>query len=461
MSSHRPEAPSHRRFTARPVSLLPTEELARRALSCRLMRTTADLARWSGPVTPVDADGVPDLDDIRSVVRKLGLWPRSLCRDRERREAWADEITSAAQAEEFLTSWRTARHLGMIECETGQARPAPELERWLDSTGRVLRWWTLAFHASVERSLRDTAGLQPHTVLARLYESPNGARVPLRSVTQEILPAREIHYLPSRCAAWSTVLLTRALWQLSDAGAISMGWHDPWSDCAGAHSHRPAPAWVQLTDLGRFGIRQILLAEEQPAPLTEEFVRLDADDFLDALADFSPDGQLVALTAWLDARAPDRALREIVQVSAGPGLALRRWNATMALSSISSQIEPELYALLPSEDPTVASLASVVLLASRMLSESERARLTARFGHWTAIDMFAAATSLGETGLKSFLVSEAAEGIDRFLLNDVARLWEPEHPDTREVLRVLGRYHPDPSIAARARAAESHAPPPP
>src|SRR5690606_2508042 len=109
------EAPSHRRFAARPVSLLPTEELARRALSCRLMRTTVDLARWCGPVTPVDVDGVPDLHDVRSVIRRFGLWPRSLRRDQERREAWAEEITSVSEAEEFLTVWRTARHTGMIE----------------------------------------------------------------------------------------------------------------------------------------------------------------------------------------------------------------------------------------------------------------------------------------------------------------------------------------------------------
>ena len=459
MSSHSSKAPSHRRFAVRPVSLLPSEELARRALSSRLMRAAVDLARWCGPVTPVDVDGVPDLEDARTAIGRFGLWPRALCRDRDRREAWVEGLTSVSQAEDFLVAWRTAQHLGMLECETGQARPAPDLERWLGSTGRVLRWWALAFHACVERSLRGTAGLEPHTALGRLYESPNGARVPLRLVTQEILPAREAHYLPSRCPAWSTVLLTRALWQLSDAGAITLGWHDSRPEGGGSHGPRTGPAWVRLTDLGRFGIRQILLAEDQPAPLTEEFVRLDADEFLDALANFSPDGQLVALTAWLDARSPDHALRQIVAVSSGPGLALRRWNASMALGAVSSRIEPQLYALLRSEDPTVASLASVVLLASRMLSESERARLTAEFGHWTAIDMFAAATSLGETGLKSFLVSEAAEGIDRFLLNDLARLWAPEHPETRTVLRLLGQHHPDPSIAARARAAEAHAPP--
>ncbi|MEU3019474.1 hypothetical protein ABZ635_19020 [Nocardiopsis sp. NPDC007018] len=458
MSSHHPEAPSHRRFAARPVSLLPIEELAHRARSSRLMRATVDLARWCGPVTPVDVDGLPDPSDVRAAVAAFGLWPRAVSHDPARRGAWTDAITSVPQAEDFVIAWRNAQHLGMVECETGQARPAPDLERWLTSPGRVLRWWTLAFHACVERSLRGTAGLEPHTALARLYESPNGARVPLRLVTQEILPAREAHYLPTRCPAWSTVLLTRALWQLADTGAVSLGWHTPRSEGSGAHAHRAAPAWVRLTDLGRFGIRQILLAQEQHAPLTEEFVRLDADEFLDALAEFSPDGQLVALTAWLDARAPEQALREIVSVCAGPGRALRRWNATLALGTISSRVEPQLHGLLRSDDPTVASLASVVLLASRMLTDRERARLTAEYGHWTAIDMFAAATCLGETGLKSFLVSEAAEGIDRFLLGDVARLWRREHPDTRSVLRLLGQHHPDPSIAARARAAAAHAP---
>ncbi|MGW5877287.1 hypothetical protein ACWFMI_12160 [Nocardiopsis terrae] len=460
MSSHHPQAPSPRLFSARPVSLLPTEELARRALDSPLMRATIGLSRWCGPVTPVDADGLPDLHDTLTAINEFGLWPRTLCRDPERRSAWTAKITSPAQAEDFLVPWNTAQHLGMIECEAGQARPAPELERWLDSTGRVLHWWTLAFHQCAERALHGTAGLDPRTTLGHLYESPDGARVPLRLVTQEILPARQTHYLPTRHPPWSTALLTRALWQLNDAGAVALGWHTPGTDTTGTHGHRPEPAWVQLTDLGRFGIRQLLLAEEQPAPLTEEFVRLGADEFLDALADFSPDGQLVALTAWLDARPPDRALREIVSASSGPGLALRRWNATMALGSISSRIEPELRALLRNRDPTVVSLASVVLLASRMLTAPEQDGLTSAYGHWTAIDMFAAATCLGETGLKSFLGSEAAEGIDRFLLNDVPRLWNPEHPETREVLRLLGRHHPDPSIAARARAAETHAPPP-
>ncbi|GAB3731738.1 hypothetical protein [Nocardiopsis nanhaiensis] len=459
MASHGPEGPSHRRFAARPVSLLPTEELSRRALESPLLSSVIALARWCGPVTPVDADGVPDLDDARSAIAEVGLWPRALCRDTDRREAWVRQITCISQAEEFLVCWRVARYLGLIECAVGQARPAPELEDWVGSTGRILHWWTLAFHECVERSLRGTAGLEPHTTLSRLYESPNGALVPVQLATQEVLPAQEAHYLPFRCHAWSTALLTRALWQLNEAGAVAMGWDAPWSGPAPPHSQRPGPAWVQLTDLGRFGIRQILLAQEHPAPLTEEFVQLDADAFLDALSSFSPDGQLVALTAWLDARPPERALREIVSVASGPGLALRRWNATLALGTISSQVDAELRSLLHERDPTVASMASVVLLASQMLSKPERARLTSDYGHWTAIDMFAAATALGETGLKTFLSSEAAEGIDRFLLNDIDRLWHPEHPDTRQVLRILSQHHPDPSIAARARAVQAHAPP--
>ncbi|MBR8743016.1 hypothetical protein [Nocardiopsis sp. MG754419] len=461
MSSQHSGASARRRFSARPVSLRSHTELARAALESPLLSTALELADWCGPITDVDVDGLPDLHDTRNAIRRFGLWPRHLCRDPRRRDDWLRRISSPRQAHRFLHPWRTALRLGLVECETAQARPAPGLGRRMRSSEQVLRWWMLSFRECVDRSLREVAGVEPDTALSRLYESPDGARIPPRMMTHEVMTAQEESYLPMSCPGRSTGRLARGLRELRDSGAVELGHGLTAPSRDMPRDHRNDPLWVELTALGRYGIRQILLSQRRSAPLLGEFVRLDAGAFLDALASFSPDGQLVALTSWSDARTPEETLREIVAVSAGPGRALRRWNAALTLGTTSSRIEPRLRRLLDERDPTVASLASVVLLASQMLSEQERRTLTARFGHWTAIDVFAAATALGETGLRSFLVSEAAEGIDRHLFDDVHRLWAPEHPDTREVLRVLGRYHPDPSVAARARAVRARAPHPP
>lgn len=458
MSSHHSDASDHHRFAARPVSLRPPRELARSALASPLLGTALELARWCGPITHVDVHGLPDLNDTRNAIRRFGLWPRHLCRDPGRRDEWLRRIGSPEQAHRFIRPWRTALRLGLIQCETAQARPARELDRWMRSPDQILRWWMLGFRECVERSLRETAGISPDTALSRLYESPDGARVPLRMVTQEVVTAQEESHLPTASPGHSNGRLARGTWELRDSGAVDMGHSAPRAPRDVPRDHRTDPLWVELTDLGRYGIRQILLARRRPAPLLEEFVRLDAGAFLDALSTFSPDGQLVALTSWSDARAPEETLREIVAVCAGPGRALRRWNAALVLGSVSSRIGQRLRRLLAEPDPTVAGLASVVLLASHMLSQEERESLSSRFGHWTAIDVFAAATALGESGMRSFLVSEAAEGIDRHLFDDVDRLWNPEHPDTREVLRVLGSHHPDPAVAARARAARARAP---
>lgn len=456
MSSHRSDASAHRRFTARPVSLRPPRELARSALLSPLLGTALRLAHWCGPVTRVDVQGLPDLNDTRAAIREFGLWPRHLRREEHHRDLWLRRLASPKQASRFLHPWRTALRLGLVECETAQARPAPDLDRWSGSTDRVLRWWTLSFQECVERSLRGVADVEPDTALSRLYEAPDGARVPLGRMTHEVTTAQEEAYLPVHRPGRNLGRLARGVLQLRDTGAVTV--IRDGRPGAGPEEHGPERIWVELTDLGRYGVRQILLARRCPAPLIEDFVRLEADRFLDALATFSPDGQLLALTSWLDTRSPENALREIVTVAAGPGRALRRWNAALALGTVSSRIEPSLRRLLEHPDPTVAGMASVVLLSSHMLSEVEREELSVAFGHWTAIDVFAAATAMGETGLKSFLASEAAEGIDRRLFDDVGRLWNPEHPDTREVLRMLGRHHPDPWVAARARAAQAQAP---
>ncbi|HJE57514.1 MAG TPA: hypothetical protein K8V84_03215 [Nocardiopsis listeri] len=461
MSSHHSDASAHHRFAARPVSLRPSRELARSALATPLLGDALDLARWCGPITHVDADGLPGLDDTREAIRRFGLWPHHLCRDPHRRDEWLRRIGSPEQAHRFIRSWRAALRLGLVQCETGQARPARDLDRRVRSPEEVLRWWMLGFGECVERSLREVAGISPDTALSRLYESPDGARVPLRMLTQEVVTAQEESHLPTACPGHSTGRLARGAWELCDSGAVEVGHSAPRAPKDVPRDHRTDPLWVELSDLGRYGIRQILLSRGRRAPLLDEFVRLDAGAFLDALATFSPDGQLIGLTSWSDARAPEETLREIIAVCAGPGRALRRWNAALVLGLISSRIGQRLRRLLAEPDPTVAGLASVVLLSSHMLPQQERESLSARFGHWTAIDVFAAATALGESGMRSFLVSEAAEGIDRHLFDDVDRLWDPEHPDTREVLRILGSHHPDPEVAARARAARARAPHPP
>ncbi|WP_433700859.1 hypothetical protein [Nocardiopsis sp. CA-288880] len=468
MPSHDRSAPGREPSSARPVSLLPADVLACAALTTPLLRDALRLARWSAPATPLTPEGLPYATDIRAADEALGLWSHGL--DAEAASEGPDWVDAeAVEAARFALPWRTAVRLGLLEATADWAGPEPGLEERVRDPDQVLRWWTEVFEASVGRARDDLSAGTPWpgvdepclvtAVLRFLYEAPDGFRVPLPVLVGAVLrepaegPGPDLP-LPSRDRRRATGRVVRTLRQLLGTGAVALvAAEDAGPDgaaprCAG-YGH---PA-VELTPLGRYGVRGFLEEEGVEAPLVGSLAGAGAAGFLDALGTLPPDRLIAEVRPWLDERTPAAALRQIVAVTDGPGRALRRWTGTKVLDATSSEIGRELRALLSSDRPSVVSLAAVVLLTSGTLSPEEVDGVMSGHGHWVVIDMIAAAAERSPEDLPGFLSADGVPDIEQLVLEDTDRLWSPEHPDTLPVLNAVGRHHPDASTAARAREA--------
>lgn len=451
MPSHDPSNPEHPPLAARPVSLLPTDVLAHRALDSPLLCDALSLARWSAPGTPVTRHGVPGIDDARTAITRFALWPPDLPGRAAERTTWLGGLHSAAEVAHFVVPWSAALRLGLVEIDDAHARPARGLERRVRDPEQVLDWWFREFEHTIEHARGDLAHPNPPApgttgpdllpgVLRHLYEAPDGSRPDLDTLAREALIA------PAPPRSRATDLLLHVLWQLSDTGAIALDHHPSTAPGGNGHGH----CTVELTALGRYGVRRLLLEVGIHAPLVDTLAEASASRFLDALSVLPFEERLAEAGPWLDRRGPAEALRQITDVVSGPGVALRRWVGTQVLNTTSSELEPELRSLLYSPRPAVASMAAVVLLSSGMLNQRGIDRVLEGHGPWVVIDMVAAAMTPDNADLPDFLSAKGTPDVERAVLDapDPVRL--RAHPDTLPVLDALARHHPDPAAAAKA-----------
>ncbi|MGW5877285.1 hypothetical protein ACWFMI_12150 [Nocardiopsis terrae] len=453
MPSHNPSDPEHPPLAARPVSLLPTDVLARMALDSPLLCDALSLARWSAPAVPVTHHGVPGIDDARTAITRFSLWPHDLPGRPAERTTWLGGLHSAADVAHFVVPWSAALRLGLVEINASHARPAHDLEQQTRDPDRVLSWWFREFEHTIENARGDLARPDRPTpgttgpellpgVLRHLYEAPDGSRPDLDSLAREALDS------PAPSAPRTTSPLLHVLWQLSDTGAVALD-HRP-ADAPGQDGH--GHCTVELTALGRYGVRRLLLEVGIHAPLVDTLAEAGAARFLDALSVLPFEDRLAEAGPWLDRRGPHRALRQIAAVVSGPGLALRRWVGTQVLNTTSSELEPELRSLLRSPHPAVASMAAVVLLSSGMLTQRGLDRMLGEYGPWVVLDMIAAAMTPDNAGLPDFLSSEGTPDVEQIVLDSPDLLRLRAHPDALPVLEALGRHHPDPATSGKARA---------
>lgn len=454
MPSHEPSLPGHPSPSARPVSLPPTDVLARLALDSPLLRDALGLARWSAPATPVTPSGVPGVDDARTAITRLSLWPHDVSGLPAERAIWLGGLRSAADVAHFVVPWSAALRLGLVRIDDSLARPAPDLESQARDPDRVLRWWFREFEHAIADAHGDLEDPRPpmpaitgpellSEVLCSLYEAPDGHRPDLDTLARNALPE------PIRAASGSvpsgmTDLLLHLLWQLSDTGGVLLEHHP-----TGTGHER---CTVELTSLGRYGVRRSLLEVGVHAPIVDTLAEACASRFLDSLAVLPLQERPRRAAPWLDRRGPERALREITRVVRGPGLALRRWVAAQVLDNTSSALESRLRALLASPHTTEASLAAMVLLSSGMLTQRAIEHLLAEYGPWVVIDMIAATMTPDDSMPPALLSCDHLPDLDRLLLTDADPVMVGAHPDALHVLDALARHHPDLEVATRARS---------
>lgn len=484
-----PAPPGEAPTPARPVSLPPEEELARAAEETAPLRDLLRLARWFGPSRKLTGTRVPRPADVRAVVEELDLLPPASEEEAAERAEKLKRLRAARDLPGFLTLWNLAVDLELIEITSGQARPATEVTEGLAPT-KTLELWAELFEDTVDNDpaggemfgagLRESELLPP--VLRMLYEAPDDTEFSLEDLVEVLIDQLALAETtePDKLAmlrGYFTVALYRVMHRLAGTGGVHLvdntatqiseeyrGDHFMTRLLLGAGSELPqlgtdTDCLVTLPPLGRYGVRQILLGEGIPAPLSGHLAEAGAAELLDALAVTPPESHLAEIAPWLAGRTASQAVGEIAEAASEPtGTgAVRRAVSTTVLHEVGEQALPELRALLGSDRPTVAGLAAGALLASGALPEEEHAQLLAEYGPWLAIDMVAGPLELGgEEHLSLLLALNTDEGtgpIGQLLIDGADQLWKTDHPATVPALETLGRLHPDKKVAKAARRA--------
>ncbi|MFF0792124.1 hypothetical protein [Streptomyces spiralis] len=463
-----------------PVRLASEPELARDALATPLLSRAARLARWAGPATRVDADGVLVEEQLPEAAGVLGL----------------DGDDAAALASE---AWRIAVEVGLVEItdeEEGTVAAGAELRLLTGGSPQdVLDVWLTALEAVLaDASVPDLEGLidamdeggavdlsalgwDPEAeaefldgVLANLYlltageDGPAGGPVPLPALAASVI-------VPGDIAEPTNDMLEQvsdAMMRLDDqfrllepAGLVEYQPVDEAFLADAEHTEDPAaePAaseddvdvtrygMVRLTPLGLYGVRARLLDAGHEAPAVGDLADKGADALLDGTAAYPPAATHAETEQWLAHRESLGAARELLAAARGAdaGAPLRRLRCQQALSLVGTVAEPALREVL--DDPELGGLARV-WLTERGLPDVPPPSQEMVF--WLTIDTVAAQLAAeGDSDELHALVQGLAEQHSGFF----AAAWRVDHPQTADVLEAMGRLHPDKKIAKEARKA--------
>ncbi|MEV4258029.1 hypothetical protein AB0J52_33120, partial [Spirillospora sp. NPDC049652] len=195
---------------------------------------------------------------------------------------------------------------------------------------------------------------------------------------------------------------------------------------------------LELTPLGVWGVRELLLADGYRAPVVGALSEAPADELVAGLALHRPDTLDDEVTAWLDGRDQRQAGRELVAVMRGGG-AGERVIAAAVLDRLGVAAEPPVRDAV--EDPDVRPYAARWLTGHGLPAPEPDP-------DWLFVDGLAGRLETADP-------AEAVTAVP--VPRDVAALWRCHHPATAAVLTALGDHHPDRGTAESARAAAARA----
>jgi hypothetical protein len=460
-----------------PVRLHSEAELARDALSTPLLSRAAQLARWAGPDTRIDAGGSLVDEQLPAAAELLGL-------------TGDDAAADASEA------WRVAVDTGLVEVvdeEEGTVTAGEELALLTSgSPGDVLAVWLGALDTLLaDASVPDLDGLvdavdeggevdfssldwDPEAeaefldgVLGNLYlltvneEGPGDGPVPLPALAASMI-------VPSDMGEPTNDVLEQvsdAMMRLDDQfrllepvgiveyqpvdEALMADFDEPSDDPSASVDETDVTRYgmVRLTPLGLYGLRARLQEAGFVAPAVGDLADKGADALLDGTSAFPQKAARAETEQWLANRQPLAAARELLAAARGtdPGAPLRRLLCQQALSLVGLEAEPALREVL--DDPELGGLARVWLSengASDVPAPSEE------LVFWLTVDTVAAQLAAeGNSEELQALVEGLAQQHNGFF----AAAWRVDHPATADALEAMGRLHPDKRIAKEARKA--------
>ncbi|MFJ4680024.1 hypothetical protein [Kitasatospora sp. NPDC088783] len=473
-----------------PIALPPDAELAAAALAVPLISRVVALARWIAPHREVDEHGdLGEADRVRAA-RMLGA-----------EDPDEDDVVEAMRA------WALACDLDLVETGTTDegthvAIPGPDLEAVeAGEPAAVLGLWFEA--AELVRELAAEAeSVDPEVVeggpdddgealaevedareqaaeildeaLHVLYETtafaePGAETVPL-GVLAALLVVPDGQEPDEEMLGEITDLMVVLDPMLGDLAELGLVEHRPIDPDLFEEGETGAPAeaaevvdtdrplteedaarfgTVRLTPLGQYAVREWLLADGYDAPLVGDLADQDGPAFLRALAE---NGQLFAepeLKAWLAARDPRDAARELLAGARGRDAQspVRRYYCVLGLGELGEDAAPLVREAV--DDPELGGLAREWLRARG----ADVAAADREVALWRVIDSMAAVMLLtaGEGGRLQALVADLP--VTDNPASYFGEVWRVPHPMTAEVLEAVGELHLDRKVAKEARRA--------
>jgi hypothetical protein len=213
---------------------------------------------------------------------------------------------------------------------------------------------------------------------------------------------------------------------------------------------------VRLTPLGLWAVREELTDIEVDVPLLPANVTDMTAAQLLLMADDADQQEFESESdAWVAAREPGEAARELLSVAAGDGPDSRLL-AVSVVTRLGDAAEPAWRASL--DTPELRAYARIAL-AGLDPDNAAAANLAPREEDlaWVATDMLVLACDEDEPDpedLAESLSDSVPPGNEAELFAMMSRAG---HPDAVGVLSYIGRHHPDKRIAKEARTAAHHA----
>ncbi|GLW52634.1 hypothetical protein [Kitasatospora phosalacinea] len=473
-----------------PIALPEDAELAAAALAVPLISRVVALARWVAPHREVDEHGDLGEADRVQAARMLGA-----------EEPDEEDVVEAMRA------WALACDLDLVETGTTEegahvAIPGPDLDAveagepaavlglWFEAAELVRELAAEAESVDPEvvegggrddsdglaevEDARDQAAEILDEALHTLYEAtafaePGAETVPL-GVLAALLVVPDGQEPDEEMLGEITdlmVVLDPMLGDLAELGLVEHRPIDPdlfeeggdGGDGEGAEvldTDRPLTeedaarfGTVRLTPLGQYAVREWLLADGYDAPLIGDLADQDGPALLRALAE---DGQLFAeaeLKAWLAARAPLDAARDLLAGARGRDVQspVRRYYCVLGLGEIGEEAAAPVREVV--DDPELGGLAREWLRARGAdVPAAER-----EVALWRIVDSMAAVMLLtaGEGGRLQALVADLP--VTDNPASYFGEVWRVPHPMTVEVLEAVGELHLDRKVAKEARRA--------
>jgi hypothetical protein len=423
-----------------PVRAVPVDEIAAAAGASGLLAQASALAGWVGE-RPAPGGRLTATDALAAVADLEFSTPR-----------WDRAAADAREIPEVARLWQAAVAAGLLIVSADGAGPGPGLEivRGGDDAA-VLDVWLRAFDAAV--SAYDTGG-RSGLVGRGNADRAGGPLTPFEVVRRE-LPGVLIQLYeqeePSTSAELFDALMEHVrmayevgdedLWQTVGDYALTLDLEElaEWGVLAGTEDG------YELTPLGVWGVRELLLADGYTAPLVGELADGTADELVSGLAWHRAATVDEEIELWLARRSPETAAGEIVGVMAEGSPSVRNLAAAV-LHRVGPAAAPVIRTAL--DEPVVRPYAALWL--------AHNGDTSAVPGHGEILWIFAdTVAGMLETVEPAAAVAAAVADTpaDLDLRATVEEMWRLDHPDVADVLGALGDHHPDKGIAKAARKA--------